>query len=157
MLEAELDDSLGHTKNDMESNNTENRRNDHSKKIVRSEYGEMELEIPRDRDGEFEPAIVKKHHENVSGIEESIIALYSKEMTARDIQEHLSQFYGVEVSPAMISNVTNRLMPLIKEWEGRLLQGVYAIVFLYAIHFKIRQEVHIVNYDAPYRVRHKLS
>lgn len=145
MLEAELDDTLGYTKNDTENKETENRRNGHSKKTVRSEYGEMELEIPRDRDSEFEPAIVKKHQKNVSGIEDQIIALYTKGMTTRDIQDHLGQLYGVEVSPTMISNVTNRLMPLIKEWQSRPLQAVYAVVFLDAIHYKVRQEGHIVN------------
>ena len=145
MLEAELDDSLGYPKNDAEGKETENRRNGHSKKTVRSEYGEMELEIPRDRESEFDPAIVKKHQKNVAGIEEQIIALYAKGMTARDIQDHLNQLYGVEVSPTMISNVTNRIMPLIKEWQGRPLQSVYAIVFLDAIHYKVRQEGHIVN------------
>ncbi len=145
MLEAELDDSLGYPKNDTEGKETENRRNGHSKKTVRSEYGEMDLEIPRDRESEFDPAIVKKHQKNVAGIEEQIIALYAKGMTARDIQDHLNQLYGVEVSPTMISNVTNRIMPLIKEWQGRPLQSVYAIVFLDAIHYKVRQEGHIVN------------
>lgn len=145
MLEAELDDDLGYAKNDTENKDTENRRNGHSKKTVRSEYGEMELDIPRDREGEFEPAIVKKHQKNVAGIEEQIIALYAKGVTTREIQDHLNQLYGVEVSPTMISNVTNRLMPLIKEWQGRPLQSVYAIVFLDAIHYKVRQEGHIVN------------
>lgn len=145
MLEAELDDNLGYAKNDAENKDTENRRNGHSKKTVRSEYGEMEIDIPRDREGEFDPAIVKKHQKNVAGIEEQIIALYAKGMTARDIQDHLEQLYGLDVSPTMISNVTNRLMPLIKEWQGRPLQSVYAIVFLDAIHYKVRQEGHIVN------------
>lgn len=145
ILEAELDDDLGYAKNDTDNKDTENRRNGHSKKTVRSEYGEMELDIPRDREGEFEPAIVKKHQKNVAGIEEQIIALYAKGVTTREIQDHLNQLYGVEVSPTMISNVTNRLMPLIKEWQGRPLQSVYAIVFLDAIHYKVRQEGHIVN------------
>lgn len=145
MLEAELDDSLGYTKGDAENKATENRRNGHSKKTVRSEYGDMELEVPRDRDSEFEPSIVKKHQKNVAGIEDQILALYAKGMTTRDIQDHLNRLYGVEVSPTLISNVTNRIMPLIKEWQNRPLQNVYAIVFMDAIHFKVRQEGHIVN------------
>ncbi|WP_207659232.1 IS256 family transposase, partial [Anaerobacterium chartisolvens] len=145
MLEAELDDTLGYAKNDTNSKETENRRNGHSKKTLRSEYGEMELDIPRDREGEFDPVIVKKHQKNVAGIEEQIIALYAKGMSARDIQDHLNQLYGVEVSPTVVSNITNRLMPLIKEWQGRPLQSVYAIAFLDAIHYKVRQEGHIVN------------
>jgi transposase-like protein len=123
ILEAELDDDLGYAKNDTENKDTENRRNGHSKKTVRSEYGDMEIDIPRDREGEFDPVIVKKHQKSVAGIEDQIIALYAKGMTVRDIQDHLGQLYGVEVSPTMISNVTNRLMPLIKEWQGRPLQS----------------------------------
>jgi len=145
MLEAELEDSLGYAKNDSDNKQTENRRNGHSKKTVRSEYGEVELDIPRDREGEFEPTIVKKHQKDVAGIEEQILALYAKGMTARDIQDHLIRLYGVEVSPGTISNVTNRIMPVIKEWQSRPLQSVYAIVFLDAIHYKVRQEGHIVN------------
>jgi transposase-like protein len=145
MLEAELDDSLGYAKGEAQNKATENRRNGHSKKRVRSEYGDVEIEVPRDREGEFEPAIVKKHQKNVAGIEDQILALYSKGMTVRDIQDHLNQLYGVEVSPTLISNVTNRIMPLIKEWQSRPLQNVYAVVFMDAVHFKVRQEGHIVN------------
>lgn len=145
ILEAELDDNLGYAKGDSQNKQTSNRRNGKFKKNVRSEYGEVELDIPRDRDSEFEPVVVKKHQKNVAGIEEQILALYAKGISTRDIQDHLNQLYGVEVSPTLISNVTNRLMPVIKEWQGRPLQSVYAIVFLDAIHFKVRQEGHIVN------------
>jgi len=145
MLEAEMDSDLGYAKNDSENKNTDNRRNGHSKKTVRSEYGEVELEIPRDREGEFDPIVVKKHQKSIAGIEEQILALYAKGMTVRDIQDHLNNLYGVEVSPTLISNVTNRIMPIIKEWQSRPLQEVYAIVFLDAIHYKVRQEGHIVN------------
>lgn len=144
MLEAELDDDLGYTKHDDAGKQTENRRNGHSPKTVRSEYGDMELAVPRDRDGEFEPAVVRKYQKNVAGIEEQILALYAKGVSTRDIQDHLNQLYGVEVSPTLISNVTNRIMPLIKEWQARPLHSVYAVVFLDAIHYKVRQEGHIV-------------
>ena len=144
MLEAELDNDLGYTKHDDAGKQTENRRNGHSPKTVRSEYGDMELAIPRDRDGEFEPAVVRKYQKNVAGIEDQILALYAKGVSTRDIQDHLNQLYGVEVSPTLISNVTNRIMPLIKEWQDRPLHSIYAIVFLDAIHYKVRQEGHIV-------------
>jgi len=144
MLEAELDDDLGYTKHDDAGKQTENRRNGHFQKTVRSEYGDMELAVPRDRDGEFEPAVVRKYQKNVAGIEEQILALYAKGVSTRDIQDHLNQLYGVEVSPTLISNVTNRIMPLIKEWQARPLHSVYAVVFLDAIHYKVRQEGHIV-------------
>lgn len=151
MMEAELDTTLGYVKNKDADKATENRRNGHSKKTVVSEFGESEVNIPRDRNGEHEPLIVKKHQKNLTGIEEQIIALYSKGMTVRDIQDHLNQMYGVEVSPTLISNVTNKLMPIIKEWQNRPLERIYAAVFLDAIHYKVRQEGAIVN-KAAYMV-----
>jgi len=151
MMEAEMDTTLGYGKNDTTAKSTNNRRNGHSKKTVVSEYGESEIAVPRDREGEHEPLIVKKHQKNLSGIEEQVIALYSKGMTVRDIQDHLQQMYGVEVSPTLISNVTNKLMPMIKEWQNRPLERTYAAVFLDAIHYKVRQEGAIVN-KAAYMV-----
>lgn len=144
-LEAELDTELGYSKNAQKPALTENRRNGHSKKSVRSEHGEIEISVPRDRTGEFSPAIVKKHQKDVSSIEEQILALYAKGVSVRDIQDHLNRLYGVDVSPTLISNVTNRIMPLIKEWQSRPLQKTYAVVFLDAIHYKVKQEGHIVN------------
>jgi len=151
MLEAEMDTTLGYGKNENSAKQTENRRNGHSKKTVASEYGDTELLIPRDREGEHEPLLVKKHQKNLTGIEEQIIALYSKGMTVRDVQDHLNQLYGITVSPTLISNVTNKLMPLIKEWQSRPLEKTYAVVFLDAIHYKVRQEGAIVN-KASYMV-----
>ncbi len=116
-----------------------------------SEYGEQEISVPRDRLGEFEPLVVKKHQSNVNGIEEQIIALYAKGVSTREIQDHLHQLYGIEVSPTLISNVTNKIVPMIKEWQNRPLQSVYAVVFLDAIHFKVKQDGAIVN-KAAYRV-----
>lgn len=151
MLEGELDTQLGYTKHDDTNKATDNRRNGHSSKSVRSDYGEVELEVPRDRKGEFEPLIVKKNQRNVTGIEDQIIALYSKGVSTRDIQSHLEQLYGIGVSPTLISNVTNKIMPTIKEWQSRPLQKTYAIVFLDAIHYKVKQEGMIVN-KASYMV-----
>ena len=144
-LEAEMDTELGYLKNGSLPEGQTNRRNGHSTKSVRSNRGEIELAIPRDREGDFEPVIIKKHQREVSGIEEQIIALYGKGVSVRDIQDHLKQLYGVEVSPTLVSNVTNRIMPVIKEWQSRPLQKTYAVVFLDAIHYKVKQEGHIVN------------
>jgi len=145
ILEAELDDELGYPKNGAVPERGGNRRNGHTKKAVRSTYGEISLSVPRDREGEFEPIVVKKHQKEVTGIEEQILALYAKGVSVRDIQAHLDQLYGIEISPTLISNVTNRIMPLIKEWQSRPLQKTYSIVFLDAIHYKVKQEGHIVN------------
>jgi len=144
-LEAELDTELGYPKNGSLPEGTTNRRNGHTKKSVRSNRGEIELSVPRDREGDFEPVIIKKHQREVSGIEEQIIALYGKGVSVRDIQDHLKRLYGVDVSPTLISNVTNRIMPVIKEWQSRPLQKTYAVVFMDAIHYKVKQEGHIVN------------
>ena len=151
MLEAELDHELGYEKHDVANKQTSNSRNGKSKKTITSEYGEQEIRVPRDRNGEFEPMIVKKHPSNVTGIEDPIIAMYAKGVSTRDIQDHLNHLYGIEVSPTMISNVTNKLIPLIKEWQNRPLQGVYAVVFMDAIHFKVKQDGAIVN-KAAYMV-----
>jgi putative transposase len=107
MLEAELDTELGYPKNGSSPETGSNRRNGHTKKSVYSEYGKLKLEVPRDREGEFEPIVVKNHQRDVTGIEEQILALYAKGVTMRDIQTHLNQLYGIEVSPTLISNVTN--------------------------------------------------
>lgn len=144
-LEAELDTELGYPKNAQRPENTGNRRNGHTKKSVRSSQGEVELSVPRDRTGDFEPTIVKKHQKDAGGIEDQILALYAKGVSVRDIQDHLNRLYGVDVSPTLISNVTNRIMPLIREWQSRPLQKTYAVVFLDAIHYKVKQEGHIVN------------
>jgi transposase-like protein len=144
-LEAEQDTELDYPKNGSLPENSANRRNGHTSKTVRSQRGEIELSIPRDREGNFEPAVVRKHQKEVSGIEEQILSLYAKGISVRDIQAHLNQLYGIDVSPTLISNVTNRIMPLIKEWQSRPLQRTYAVVFLDAIHYKVKQEGHIVN------------
>jgi transposase-like protein len=140
MLEAEMDTSLGYEKNDDENKETENRRNGHSQKTIRSEYGDVVLQIPRDRESEFDPIVVKKHQKNETGIEDQIIALYAKGVSTREIQDHLQRLYGIEASPTLISNVTNKIMPLIKEWQNRPLHSIYAVIFMDAIHFNVKQD-----------------
>ncbi|NTZ16374.1 IS256 family transposase [Paenibacillus sp. JMULE4] len=151
MLEAEMETHLGYEKHDVKNKQTTNSRNGKSKKKITSEYGDQEIAVPRDRLGEFEPLVVKKHQSNVTGIEDQIIALYAKGVSTREIQDHLQNLYGIDISPTMISNVTNKIVPLIKEWQNRPLQNVYAVVFLDAIHFKVKQDGAIVN-KAAYMV-----
>jgi len=139
MLEAELENKLGYSKYDYRNKKTDNSRNGHSSKKVRTELGEVELEIPRDRKGEFEPQVVKKHQNDVSSIEDQVISMYAKGMTVRDIQNHLKNIYGVDASPTLISNITDKIIPVIREWQSRPLQEVYAMVFLDAIHYKVKQ------------------
>lgn len=120
-------------------------------RTVVTECGEQEITVPRNRLGEFEPVVVQKHQKNVTGIEDQIIALYAKGVSTREIQDHLQNLYGIEVSPNLISNITNKIVPLIKEWQNRPLQGVYAVVYMDAIHFKVKQDGAIVN-KAAYMV-----
>lgn len=145
MLEAELDVTLGYGKNDKTAKETENCRNGHTPKKVRSNMGEIELEIPRDRNGEFEPKLVPKYKRDVSDIDEKVIALYSRGMSTRDIHDQIKEIYGLELSAEMVSKITERIMPQIKEWQSRPLERVYPFIFLDAIHYKIRDNGHIVN------------
>lgn len=148
MLEAELDESLGYAKNDTQNKNTDNERNGYSQKTVKSQFGELELDIPRDRKAEFEPKIVPKYKKDISGLEEKIISLYSRGMTTRDIHDQLKDLYGIEVSAEMVSKITDRLIPEIKEWQSRPLERIYPFVFMDAIHYKIRDDGHILNHAA---------
>ncbi|HHX95092.1 MAG TPA: IS256 family transposase [Clostridia bacterium] len=145
MLEAELENELGYSKYNYKDKKTNNSRNGHTKKKVRSDFGEIDLTIPRDRNSEFEPVVVKKHQKDVSGIEDQIISMYAKGMTVRDIQEHLNNIYGIEASPTLISNITDKLLPVIKEWQNRPLAEIYTMMFLDAIHYKVRVDGHIVS------------
>ncbi|MFP8918510.1 IS256 family transposase [Enterococcus innesii] len=141
IMEAELDTHLGYDKNSKETKDTENRRNGTSSKTLRSsEFGEIPLTIPRDRNSEYEPIIVKKNQTSLSGLEDQIIAMYTKGLSTREIQDYFTDLYGAEVSPTLISNVTNKILPLVKEWQNRPLDALYPIIFMDAIHYKVRHE-----------------
>ena len=140
MLEGEIEEELGYSKYNYEEKDTQNSRNGYSPKSVRSEYGEIELDIPRDRHNEFEPKIIPKYQREITGIEGQIIALYAKGMSNRDIEDHLKSIYGIEVSATMISKITDKIIPEIKEWQTRQLEEVYPIVFMDAIHYSVRQD-----------------
>jgi putative transposase len=151
VFEAELDEHLGYQKHASEGDHSGNSRNGYSKKTVKTKYGNSELNVPRDRGGEFEPQIVKKYEKTLNGLEEQIIALYAKGVSTRDIEDHMKDIYGIDVSPTLVSKVTEKIMPLVSEWQSRPLDRVFPIVFLDAIHFKVRQENRIVN-KAAYSV-----
>lgn len=141
MLNAELDTQLGYPYGEKPPEEIQNRRNGKHRKTVRSsEFGDVKIDVPRDREGEFEPQIVKKNQKSVTGIEERIIAMYAKGMSTRDIEDHLQEMYGIEASATLISNITNKLLPIIQEWQSRPLSEVYAVVFMDAIHYKVRQD-----------------
>jgi putative transposase len=151
VFEAEIEEHLGYSKHDPKGNNTGNSRNGYSKKTIKSKFGETKLNIPRDRKGEYEPQIIKKYETSINGLEDQIIALYSKGMSTRDIEDHMKDIYGVNVSPSLVSKVTDKILPLVYEWQSRLLDPVYPIVFLDAIHFKVKHENKIIS-KAAYTV-----
>ncbi len=144
MLEAELDASLGYPKNE-KSVDSDNERNGHSQKTVKSQFGEFGLNIPRDRKGDFEPKIVPKYKRDISGLEEKIISLYSRGLSTRDIHDQIKDLYGIETSAEMVSKITDRIVPEIKEWQNRALEPMYPFVFMDAIHYKVREDGHILN------------
>jgi len=143
-LEAELDESLGYGKHEVSGKGLNNSRNGYSKKTVKSELGPISINVPRDRNGEFEPQIVPKHQRNINGIEDKILSLYAKGMTTRDISEQVKELYDVEISAETISNITNRILPLVSEWQSRPLEKTYSFIFMDAIHYKVREEKHVV-------------
>lgn len=145
MLEAEMDVSLGYPKNDKGALIVENKRNGYSPKTLKSQYGEFEVDIPRDRNGEFEPKIIPKYQRDISGIEEKVISLYARGMSTRDIHDQLQDIYGIELSAEMVSKITDRIIPDIKEWQSRPLNPMYPFVFMDAIHYKIKEDGRIVN------------
>ena len=140
MLEAEMDQKLGYSKYDYQNKDTDDSRNGYSKKTVVSSMGEIDLDIPRDRKGEFEPQVVKKNQTDISNIEDQVLSMYAKGMTTRDISTHLHDVYGVDASAEMISHMTDRILPIAKEWQNRPLEKKYAVVFMDAIHFHVREE-----------------
>lgn len=144
MMNAEFDSSMGYSKHDKKSEKT-NYRNGTTKKTLKSEFGEFDFETPRDRNNEFEPKIVPKNKRDVSGIEEKIISLYGRGLSTRDINEQIHDLYGIEVSATMVSNVTDQILPMIKDWQERPLEAVYPIAFVDAVHFSVRDESTVVK------------
>ena len=148
-LDSELDNELGYSKYDYKNKQTSNSRNGYSPKTVQGSMGEVEIQVPRDRDGEFEPQLVKKHQTDISAIEDKIIFLYSQGVSTRDIQKTMQEMYGINVDDSRVSKITDKILPLIKEWQERPLQSVYAMVILDAVHYNVRDNG-IVTKKAAY-------
>ncbi|WP_083250421.1 IS256 family transposase [Synergistes jonesii] len=140
MLEAEMDDHLGYSKYDYKNKHTDDSRNGYSPKTVTSSAGDIPIDVPRDRKGDFEPQSVKKNQTDISNIEDQVLSMYAKGMTTRDISAHLQSIYGVDASAEMISRMTDRILPIAKEWQNRPLAKKYAVVFMDAVHFNVRQD-----------------
>ena len=148
-LDGELDNELGYSKYDYKNKQTSNSRNGYSPKTVQGSMGEVEIQVPRDRDGEFEPQLVKKHQTDISAIEDKIIFLYSQGVSTREIQKTMQEMYGINVDDSRVSKITDKILPLIKEWQERPLQSVYAMVILDAVHYNVRDNG-IVTKKAAY-------
>ena len=143
MMEAELDEHLGY--DEYERSDNPDYRNGVKHKKLRSSYGEIPIDIPQDRDGDFEPQIVQKRKKDISAIEQKIIAMSAKGMTTSDIEAHIKDIYGLECSDTTISRITDKILPVVREWQSRPLEEIYAVVFMDAIHFHVRSEGQIIK------------
>ena len=145
LMEAEMDAVLGYEKNQKGNIVSTNKRNGYSTKTLKSQYGEFPIDIPRDRNGEFEPKLIPKYQRDISGIEEKVISLYARGMSTRDIHDQLQDLYGIELSAEMVSKITDKILPEIKEWQARPLNPVYPFVFMDCIHYKVREDGRILS------------
>ena len=148
ILEAEMDEHLGRDKYQRQSDiepSERNYRNGYSPKNLRSSFGDVDLDIPRDRKSEFEPQIVKKYETVCNELDKKIISLYAKGMTTSDIQAEIEDLYGITISPSMVSKITDKVIATATEWQNRMLDKIYPIVYLHAMYFKVRSNGKIVN------------
>jgi putative transposase len=145
MLEAEMDEHLGYDKHSVEGNNTGNSRNGYNYKTITSEYGTSEIGVPRDRNGEYEPKAIKNRQVRTDEIEQKIIAMYSKGMSTRDIEDTLKEIYGADISHTLVSKITDRVLPEVNEWQNRPLESIYPIIYFDGIVFKSRKDNQIIN------------
>ena len=144
-LQGELSEHLGYAKHDAAGDNSGNSRNGVTRKTLKGDFGEVELETPRDRNGEFEPQIIKKNQTRWTGFDDKILSMYARGMTTREIQGHLEEMYQVEVSPSLISEVTDGVIEQARAWQNRPLEPFYGIVFLDALYVKMRHEGRVEN------------
>ena len=145
-LDAELDEHLGYDRYDTKEKDTDDSRNGHSSKTLRTSFGDTPIQIPRDRKGEFDPVILRKNQTSISqDVEAKIISMYAKGMTTADIGDHIRDIYGIEVSESTVSRITDKVLPEAKEWQQRPLESVYAVMFMDAIHYHVRSEGQVVK------------
>jgi putative transposase len=144
-MAAELTEHVGYEKHDGAGDGSGNSRNGESRKTIKGTFGSLPIKVPRDRNGTFEPQIIGKHQTRFTGFDDNIISLYARGLSTREIQQHLEEIYGVDVSPALISNVTEEVLEEVREWQNRQLDKVYPIVFMDAIQFKVRDEGRVRN------------
>ena len=145
MLEAEMDEHLGYEKHSAAGNNSGNSRNGYGKKTISSDYGECEIAVPRDRNGEFEPKIIEKRQTRTDEIEQKIMAMYAKGMSQRDIEDTLHEIYGSEISQGLVSRITDKILPDVNYWQNRPLDKIYPVVFFDGIVFNSRKDNKIIS------------
>ena len=145
MLEAEMDEHLGYEKHSVTGNNSGNSRNGYNHKNIISEYGESDIAIPRDRNGQFEPKVLGKWQTRTNEIEQKIMAMYAKGMSQRDIEDNLREIYGAEIPQTLISKITDKILPEVNEWQNRPLESIYPIIYFDGIVFKSRKDSQIIN------------
>lgn len=145
-LESKLDDELGYTRYDYRNKDTNNTRNGYYSKTGHTSYGDMEIDVPSDRKGEFEPVLVKKHQNTLTQeIENKIISMYAKGMSTGDIKNHIQDLYGIKMSDTTISRDTNKILPVVKELQMRPLDPIYSVIFMDDIHFHVRSKGRIIK------------
>ena len=145
MLESEMDEHLGYEKHSVDGNNSGNSRNGYNHKTIISDYGESEITVPRDRNGVFEPKVLEKRQTRTDEIEQKILAMYSKGMSQRDIEDNLREIYGVDIPQTLISKITDKILPEANEWQSRPLEAIYPIIYFDGIVFKSRKDNQIIN------------
>lgn len=144
-MEAELDASLGYEKNQKGDIPTSNKCNGHSPKTLKSQYGEFQINVPRDREGEFEPELIPKYQRDISDIEEKVLSLYARGMSTGDIHDQIQELYGMELSAEMVSRITDRVLPEVEEWQSQPLNSLYPFVFMDCIHYKVGEDGRILS------------
>nr|WP_326165093.1 IS256 family transposase [Schinkia azotoformans] len=145
VLQCEIDEQLGYEKHQRRSDEPGNYRNGSTKRKLKTQFGEVEVNVPRDRKGSYEPQILNKYQRNVDGLEEKILSLYAHGMSTRDIQEQVKDLYNIEISSELVSKISEKIMPQVNEWQSRPLEAYYPFVFMDAIHYKIRDNHQIVS------------
>ncbi len=145
LLEQEMAEHLGYEKHNTAGYLSGNSRNGRTTKTVNSSYGDIDLEVPRDRNGTYEPKLVKKRERSIGSFDEKVISMYAKGMTTRDIREHVLELYGTEISPTTVSNITDKVLSVAQEWQSRPLEQIYPVVFMDAIHYKVKVKDRIVS------------
>ncbi|SDM15861.1 Transposase, Mutator family [Bacillus sp. OK048] len=145
VLQCEIDEQLGYEKHQRRSDGPSNYRNGATKRKLKTSFGEVEVSVPRDRNGSYEPQISDKYQRNMDGLEEKIQSLYAHGMSTRDIQEQVKDLYNIEISSELVSKISEKIMPQVNEWQGRPLEAYYPFIFMDAIHYKIRDNHQIIS------------